>query len=90
VLALDMSRTPDLEYSALQMLIAHEERATKNGALVWIVDLNPAVLDVVRNSVLQERLGRERMLFSAHEAIERYQARLANAAPSMDPATPAS
>ena len=74
VLALDMSRTPDLEYSALQTLIEHEERVTRGGAIVWFVDLNPAVLAVVRNSPLAERLGRERMLFNAREAIKRYQA----------------
>jgi MFS superfamily sulfate permease-like transporter len=79
VLALDMSRTPDLEYSALQTLIEYEERATRNGTLVWIVDLNPAVLEVVRNSALYGRLGRERMLFNAREAIRRHQAGQANA-----------
>jgi SulP family sulfate permease len=84
VLALDMSRTPDLEYSALQALIEQEQRATRNGTLVWIVDLNPAVLEVVRNSALGERLGRERMLFSARDAIQRYQARQAGGATSMD------
>jgi high affinity sulfate transporter 1 len=74
VLALDMSRTPDLEYSALQMLIEHERRATDSGTLVWIVDLNPAVLEMVRHSGLHERLGRERMVFNAREAIRRYEA----------------
>jgi high affinity sulfate transporter 1 len=82
VLALDMSRTPDLEYSALQAIIEHEERATRNGTVVWIVDLNPAVLEMVRNSALHERLGRERMLFNAREAIRRYQATQAGAAGS--------
>jgi SulP family sulfate permease len=78
VLALDMSRTPDLEYSALLALIEQEQRATNDGILVWIVGLNPAVLEVVRNSVLHERLGRERLLFNAREAIERHQARQAH------------
>ena len=36
--------------------------------------LNPGVLEVVRNAGLDERLGRERMLFNARAAIERYQA----------------
>ena len=84
VLALDMSRTPDLEYSALQTLIEHEQRVTKNGTLVWLVDLNPTVLEMVKNSGLSERLGRERMLFNAREAIRRYQEIQAGAAPSMD------
>jgi len=74
VLALDMSRTPDLEYSALQMLIEHERRVTESGTVVWIVDLNPAVLEMVRRSALHERLGRERMVFNAREAIRRYEA----------------
>jgi SulP family sulfate permease len=74
VLVLDMSRTPDLEYSALQVLMQHEQQATQSGAVVWIVGLNPAVLEVVRNSRLHERLGRERMLFNARAAIQRYMA----------------
>ena len=83
VLALDMSRTPDLEYSALQTLIEHEQRATEGGTLVWIVDLNPAVLEMVRNSSLHDRLGRERMLFNAREAIRRYEAIQEGTEPSM-------
>jgi sulfate permease, SulP family len=74
VLALDMSRMPDLEYSALQALMNYEQQASRSGAVVWIVGLNPAVLEVVRNSALAERLGRERMLFNARDAIQRYQA----------------
>jgi MFS superfamily sulfate permease-like transporter len=75
VLALDMTRVPDLEYSALHALIEQEERVTAKGAgVVWLVGLNPAVLEMVRNSDLDERLGRERMLFNAREAIQRFQA----------------
>ena len=75
VLALDMSRVPDLEYSALQALLEGEKRASERGATVWLVGLNPGVLEVVRRAGLAERLGRERMLFNARAAIERYQAR---------------
>jgi anti-anti-sigma factor len=74
VLALDMSRVPDIEYSALLALMEAEQRATKRGAVVWLVGLNPGVLEVVRRAGLHERLGRERMLFNARQAIERYQA----------------
>jgi MFS superfamily sulfate permease-like transporter len=74
VLALDMSRIFDIEYSALQALIEREERATGRGATVWLAGLNPGVMEVVQNSGLAERLGRERMLFNARAAIERYQA----------------
>jgi sulfate permease, SulP family len=83
VLALDMSRVPDLEYSALQALIEGEQRATDSGAVVWLVGLNPGVLEAVRHSQLNDRLGRERMLFNARAAIERYQAlQAAGATPS--------
>ncbi len=74
VLALDMSRVPDLEYSALQVLIEREKRTTESGVVCWLVGLNPQVLAMVRNTDLDERLGRERMLFNARDAIQRYQA----------------
>ena len=74
VLALDMSRVFDLEYSALQSLVEYEKRATERGVVVWLVGLNPGVLEVARHAGLDERLGRERMLFNARAAIERYQA----------------
>jgi hypothetical protein len=48
---------------------------TESGVEVWLVALNPGVLATVRNTGLDARLGRERMLFNARAAIERYQAR---------------
>jgi high affinity sulfate transporter 1 len=74
VVALDMSRVPDIEYSALQMLMEGEQRGPARGFEFWLVGLNPGVLEVVRRAGLAERLGRERMLFNARAAIERYQA----------------
>jgi SulP family sulfate permease len=72
VVALDMSRVPDLEYSALQMLMQGEQRFAEQGTIVWLVGLNPGVLEVVRRSELHQRLGPERLLFNARAAIERY------------------
>jgi anti-anti-sigma regulatory factor len=69
-----MSRVFDLEYSALQMLVEGEKRATQRGAIVWLVGMNPGVLEIVRHAGLDTRLGRERMLFNARAAIEQYQA----------------
>jgi SulP family sulfate permease len=74
VLALDMSRVPDIEYSALQTLIESEKRATEQGVVFWLAGLNPGVLEVVRRAGFDERLGKERMLFNARMVIERYQA----------------
>ena len=74
VLALDMSRVPDIEYSALQALMEGETRATERGAVVWLAGLNPGVLEIVRHSGLAERLGPQRMFFNAHAALEQFQA----------------
>jgi len=71
---LDMSRVPDIEYSALQALMEGEKRTTERGTIVWLAGLNPGVLEMVRHAGLDQRLGRERMLFNARAAIERYQA----------------
>jgi sulfate permease, SulP family len=74
VLVLDLSRVPDIEYSALQVLMESEARATERGLVVWLAGLNPGVLEVVRHAGLAERLG-DRMLFNARAAVERYQSR---------------
>jgi len=88
VLALDMSRVTDIEYSALQALMEGEARATERGAVLWLAGLNPGVLEVVRNSGLAARLGSERMLFNARAAIERYQALQATAGATAQPPPP--
>jgi high affinity sulfate transporter 1 len=73
VLALDMSRVPDIEFSALEALVQGEKRLGEQGVVVWLVGLNPAVLEMVRHTGLADRLGRDRMLFNARAAIERFQ-----------------
>jgi SulP family sulfate permease len=73
VVTLDMSRVPDIEYSALQMLMEGEARFAERGVTLWLAALNPGVLEVVRKAGLAERLG-DRMLFNARAAIERFQA----------------
>ncbi|MEG1969154.1 MAG: SulP family inorganic anion transporter [Burkholderiaceae bacterium] len=79
VAVLDLSRVPDIEYSALQMLVEGEQRLAELGVTVCLADLNPGVLAVIRNTPLAQRLGRERMLFDAHLAIDRYRAMAAAA-----------
>jgi len=73
VLALDMSRVPDIEYSALKMLMEGERRMTEEGITVWLAALNPSVLACIRSSALADRLGHERLLFNARAAIKKYQ-----------------
>lgn len=74
VLALDMSRIFDIEYSALQMLILGERRATADGVSFWLADLSPSVFSYVRASGFADRLGQERLFFNARAVIHHYQA----------------
>ncbi|MFC3914299.1 SulP family inorganic anion transporter [Pseudaeromonas sharmana] len=71
VLLLDMSRVPDIEYSALQMLIQGEARAQEQGYTVWFADLSPKVLASFRNSKFADSLG-DRLLFNARLGIQQY------------------
>lgn len=77
VVAMDFSAVPDIEYSALKMLIEGEERLRERGALLWLVALNPEALGMVRRSSLGETLGRERLLFNLPTAVQRYQGQAA-------------
>jgi anti-anti-sigma factor len=88
VLVMDLSRVPDIEYSALQALVDGEQRMSERGVVVWLAGLNPGVLEVLRKSELDERLGRERMLFNARAAVERYQATRPCAAVQNNPLPP--
>ena len=81
VLALDMSRVFDIEYSALQMLVEGERRATEEGATLWLADLSPDVMECVKASGLADRLGRERLFFNARAVIRHYQENLSASNP---------
>ena len=72
VLALDMSRVFDIEYSALQMMIEGERRMTEQGVTAWLAGLNPNALGGVRASGLAERLGPERLFSNIRLAIQHY------------------
>jgi SulP family sulfate permease len=72
VVALDLSRVPDLEYTALKMLTEAEKRQRDRGVTVWLVGLNPEVLATVQRSSLGEALGRERMIFNLELAVAKY------------------
>lgn len=82
VLAIDMSRVPDVEYSALQALVEGERRKTDAGLVVWLAGLNPGVLETFRHAGLAERLGPDRLLFNARAAIEKYLAMRAAQGPA--------
>ena len=72
VIALDVSGVPDLEYTALKMLIEAEKRESDRGVLICLVGLNPEVLSVIQRSLLGKVLGRERMHFNLELAVAKY------------------
>jgi anti-anti-sigma factor len=72
VVALDLSGVPDLEYTALKMLIEAEKRQRERGVSIWLVGLNPEVLSVIQRSPLGNVLGRERMHFNLELAVSKY------------------
>jgi sulfate permease, SulP family len=72
VVALDLSGVPDLEYTALKMLIEAEKRESKRGVSLWLVRLNPEVLSVIQRSSLGKTLGREGMHFNLELAVAKY------------------
>jgi high affinity sulfate transporter 1 len=78
VLALDLGSVPDLEYTALKMLTEAEMRLREEGVTLYLVGLNPGVLEMVRRSSLGTTLGRDRMFANMELAAARYLGKLNN------------
>ncbi|MGE5946767.1 MAG: SulP family inorganic anion transporter [Betaproteobacteria bacterium] len=85
VVAIDMSRVHDIEYSALQMMIEGERQMTAEGMTVWLADLGPGVMKRVKLCGLFDRMGAERMFFNAREVIRHYQETYPDAAAPISP-----
>jgi SulP family sulfate permease len=72
VIALDLSGVPDLEYTALKMLIEAEARQRELGKQIWLVGMNPRVLEVIQRSQLAVVLGRDSMHFTVEVAVNNF------------------
>ena len=72
VLVLDCSAVPDIEYTALKILIDAEEKLREAGITLWLAALNPRALEIAKRSPLFETLGYERMFFNVEQAVEAY------------------
>ncbi len=72
VIALHLRGVPDLEYTALKMLTKGEKRGRERGTQLWLVGMNPQVLEVVRKSQLGKVLGHEGMYFNLEAAVAKY------------------
>lgn len=73
VLLIDCRAVVDIEYTALRMLIDAEAKLRAEGMELWLAGLNPPVLEVVRRTVLGERLGRGRMFFNLDAAVHEFE-----------------
>jgi anti-anti-sigma regulatory factor len=72
VLVLDCSAIPDLEYTALKMLIEAEGRLQQSGISLWLAGLNPEPLQLIQKSELGKTLGRSRMFFNLDQAVRSF------------------
>jgi len=77
VLVLDFSAVTDLEYTALGMLVAGEEKLARRGVTLWLAGLTPHVLEIVRGSSLGRKLGRAGLFFNVPAAVQAYEHRTA-------------
>jgi SulP family sulfate permease len=72
VVAIDLSAVNDLEYTALKMLTVAEERLRKEGVSLWLVGLNPGVLQTVQRSTLSHLQGLDALQFNLELAVAKY------------------
>ena len=72
VLLMDLSAVPDIEYTALKLLMNLDEKVREAGMTLWLAALNQKALEVVKRSPLFAAMGRERMFFNVEQAVERY------------------
>jgi MFS superfamily sulfate permease-like transporter len=75
VVIIDMRAVIDIEYTALMMLTAGEEKLRGQGVELWLAAMNPQVHGIVRDAALGKRLGPERMFASLQGAVQAYEAR---------------
>ena len=74
VIVLEASATPDIEYTALGMLIEAERKLRASGVSLWLAGLNPDVRQTIERSSLVAAIGRERVYFTLRQALEAYRA----------------
>jgi len=88
VILIDCSATPGFEYTALRMLVDAEARYRQEGIRLWLASLNPEALELVQNTPLAERLGREGMFFTVEQAVAAFEALNELRRMSYDPTRP--
>jgi len=75
IVLLDLAAVSDIEYTALAMMTAGEEKLRARSVELWLAGLNPHVLEIVREAPLGQRLGPSRMFFNVQTAVAAYERR---------------
>lgn len=70
VIVLECSAIPDIEYTALLMLTEAEQHLRARGVQLCLAAVNPDLFKVIERSPLGEVLGRDRLFFNLHKALE--------------------
>ena len=73
VVVLDCSPIPDIEYTALKMLMEAEAKLRARGIELWVAACSPEVLTVFRRAGFADTLGTGRMLFNLQAALEKFE-----------------
>lgn len=72
VVILELSAVPDMEYTALLMLIEGERKQRERGVSLWLAGLNPGVARVIDRSSLGATLGTDRRFFNLRMAMDAF------------------
>ncbi|MFN2192493.1 MAG: SulP family inorganic anion transporter [Candidatus Promineifilaceae bacterium] len=72
VMILDCDAIPDIEYTAITALIEFEEQLHNAGILLWLANLNPDVLPLVKRGPLGKKLSSEQIYPDLELAVAAY------------------
>jgi high affinity sulfate transporter 1 len=75
VVVLECSAIPDIEYTALLMLIESEHRLRAAGVELWLAAVNPHLLKVIERSPLAATVRSERIFPTLRKAVEAWRRR---------------
>jgi sulfate permease, SulP family len=72
VLLVDLRAVPNIEYTALKLILTFDEKLRERGIILWLAALNPKALEMVKRSSVFTDLGHGRMFFNVEQAVEAY------------------